>query len=102
MGYKVWQGVTPLRGGKAYRQATGFKAEIRRRFNHICQRCGGPGRDVAHTPAYEKSGHTVPEEVTLLCHRCNCADRKPQKGRLLPLGAWWSQLEREVVAARVG
>jgi 5-methylcytosine-specific restriction endonuclease McrA len=74
----------PIRGGKAYRQATSFKARIRERDDHKCQLCGcGLGEvcdrhwavvsqlDVAHIVPFKDGGLSTPYNMRVVCHPCN-------------------------------
>jgi len=73
----------PLRGGRAYRQHTTFKARIRERDNNRCQLCGctygewcsrhlAPVTqlDVAHIVPWPK-GQSTPGNMRTVCHPCN-------------------------------
>ena len=74
----------PIRGGRAYRQHTTFKAAIRERDGYRCQLCGcGIGGmcglhwavvgqlDVAHIIPFKDGGLSTPDNLRTLCHSCN-------------------------------
>lgn len=73
-----------IRGGRAYRQHTTFKAKIRERDGNRCQLCGcavgdvcdrhyAPvGQlDVAHIVPFKNGGLSTPENMRAVCHPCN-------------------------------
>lgn len=74
----------PIRGGRAYRQATSYKEAIRKRDDYQCQLCGcGLGDvcdrhwapvgqlDVAHIVPFKDGGLSTPGNMRVVCHPCN-------------------------------
>lgn len=74
----------PIRGGKAYRQSSAYKAAIRERDGHRCQLCGcGIGDvcnrhwatvsqlDVAHIIPFKDGGLSTLGNQRVVCHPCN-------------------------------
>ena len=73
------RGKPGIRGGRAYRQHVSFKRAILERDGYRCQLCGrakGEGGvrqlDVAHIVPHAQGGLSVPENMQVLCHSCNC------------------------------
>ena len=73
-----------IRGGRAYRQHSTFKAAIRLRDGYRCQLCGctqgevcdrhwAPVSqlDVAHIIPFKDGGPSTPENMRVVCHPCN-------------------------------
>lgn len=84
------------RGGKAYRQSEDFKDLIRWRDNFTCQLCGGFGWDADHIVPHADGGDSVPGNMRVLCHRCNCLTRRPRYDARLPLADYYAKLEAEL------
>lgn len=89
------------RGGKAYRQSESFKDLIRWRDNFTCQNCGRFGWDVSHIISYADGGYSVPENMRVLCHSCNCSTRRPPQNARLPLYEYYRRFEVELASERV-
>ena len=80
-----------LRGGRGYRQSHKMmKPFIRERDNHTCQLCGAPGRDVDHVIPWYKSHNSMPDNLRLVCHKCNLKTRRPKQSKGVSLDAFYA------------
>lgn len=74
----------PIRGGRAYRQSSEYKAIILERDHHRCQVCGcALGQvcnlhyapvtqlDVAHIVPWAETHDSTPSNMRAICHPCN-------------------------------
>jgi len=89
-----------IRGGAAYRQHKALKDLVRLRDNCTCQICGKPGWDVDHIIPHAEGGLSTPDNLRVLCHRCNCQRRRPRANARLPLPDYYAALEAELAAAQ--
>lgn len=85
-----------IRGGCAYRQHTSFKNFIRNRDNYTCQQCGKPAHEVHHIIPYAVCHESTPDNMCVMCRRCNLALRR-QPGNARPtLNDWFDWLADEL------
>jgi len=89
-------------GGRNYRQHTGLKEQVRRKFNYTCQLCGGPGHDVDHIIPWYISHDSTLANLRVLCHKCNMSlRRKPIKlSHVLPWDEWCRWLYKELASCQ--
>lgn len=83
-------------GLKRTNEQLNYKNSIRARDNYTCQLCGGPGRDVDHIIPWHISHDSSPDNLRVLCRRCNTDTRRTQYNRRLPLDQWAESIKSEL------
>ena len=79
-----------------YQNRSGYKRKIRERDNYTCRLCGEYGHDVDHIIPWSESHDNSESNLRVLCHRCNCATRRPRKDARLPMDKWLQWVKREL------
>ena len=83
-------------GLKRTNEQLNYKNSIRARDNYTCQLCGGPGRDVDHIIPWHISHDSSPDNLRVLCHKCNLIGRRTRCDARLPLDQWADALRDEL------
>jgi len=80
----------------AYRQHTKFKNVIRERDNHTCQLCGEYGDQIDHIIPWAISHNSYPENLRVLCLKCNLSLRRPKYNSGIPEDQYTDYIKAEL------
>lgn len=72
-----------------------LRKQILERDNHTCQICGSYGNKVDHIKPWRISRDNSPENLRVLCHKCNTATRLPRRDARPSLEEWFKLIEAE-------
>lgn len=72
------------------------KTQVRLRDNYTCQICGEYGKEVDHIVPLRVSHDNSPENLRVLCVKCNLGSRLKRRDARLPYDEWYEALKREL------